>query len=78
MHAHSTVRNNRRMVPMYIIWAKNEAEDAVHGALRWSVNLLAGIFAFGWMDGCPVQMRSTADSSDQRTTFPRQVGNEKK
>jgi hypothetical protein len=66
------------MVPMCIVWAKHEAEDAVRGPLRWAVNLLAGIFAFGWTGGCPVHMLSTADGSDHRTTVPRRFGNEKK
>jgi hypothetical protein len=41
------------------------------------VNLLAGIFAFGWTDGNLVHMVSTADGSDQRTTVSRPIGKDK-
>jgi hypothetical protein len=58
--AGGTVRKNRRMVPECII----EAEKAGHGAIKWAVNLLAGIYDFGWSDGDPVHMVSTADGSD--------------
>jgi hypothetical protein len=72
-----TVCKNRWMVPKCIIWMKREAEDDGRGALWWAVNLLAGIFAFGWTDGCPVHMLLTADGSNQKTTVPRQVSEEK-
>jgi hypothetical protein len=62
------------MVPKCIVRTKKEAEDAGRGALRWAVNSLSEIFTFGWTDGCPVHMLSTADGSHQRTTVPRQVG----
>jgi hypothetical protein len=74
VYARGTVRKNRWMVPPFIVWTKKEAEDAGSGALIWAVNTLTGIFAFGWTDGCPVHMLSTADGSHQQTTVPRQVG----
>jgi hypothetical protein len=49
---------------------KQEAEDTVHGALRWTVNLLAGIFTFGWTDGCPVHMLLTAGDSHYEESTP--------
>jgi hypothetical protein len=45
--AQGTVWNNHRMVPASIIYTKTEAEKAGKGALKWAVNLLPGIFAFG-------------------------------
>jgi hypothetical protein len=45
--ARGTVRKNLRMVPESIIFTKTEAEKAGRGALKWAVNLPAGIFAFG-------------------------------
>jgi hypothetical protein len=77
VYARGKVRNNRRMVPQCIVWTKKEAEDAVRGSLRWAVNTLAGIFAFGWTDGCPVHMIYMADGSHQRTTVLHQVGRDK-
>jgi hypothetical protein len=65
------------MVPKCIIWTKKDAEDSVCGDLWWAENLLARIFAFGWTDGCPVNMRLTADGSDQRTNVPHRVGKKK-
>jgi hypothetical protein len=62
--AWGTVRKNHRMVPECIIYTTTEAEKAGRGALKWAVNLLAGIYAFGWSDGNPVHMLSTADGSD--------------
>jgi hypothetical protein len=77
VYARGTVQKNLRMVPQCIVWTKKEAEDAVCGSLRWAVNTLTGIFAFGWTDGCPVHMLSTAYGSHHRTTVPRQVGRDK-
>jgi hypothetical protein len=48
------------------------------GALKWAVNLLAVIFSFGWKDGNPVHMLSTADGSDQLTTVSHQIGKDKR
>jgi hypothetical protein len=66
------------MVPECIIYAKTEAEKAGRGALKWALNLLAGIYAFGWSDGNPVHMLSAADDSDQVTTVSRQIGKDKR
>jgi hypothetical protein len=77
VYARRTVRNNHRMVTQCIVWMKKEAEDAVRGYLRWAVNTLAGIFAFGWTDGCPVHMIYMVDGSHQRTNVPRQVDRDK-
>jgi hypothetical protein len=42
------------------------------------VNLLAGIFAFGWTDVNPVHMMSTAVASDQMTTMSCHIGKDKR
>jgi hypothetical protein len=73
LFARGTVRKNRRMVLECIIYTKTEAKKARHSALKWPVNLLAGIYAFRWSDGSPVHMLSTADGSDQVTTVSRQI-----
>jgi hypothetical protein len=52
---------NWRMVPQCIIYTNTEAEKAERGALKWAVNLLAGMFAFGWTDGNHVHMFSYVD-----------------
>jgi hypothetical protein len=38
------------------------------GALKWAVNLLAGIFAFGWTCNSPAHILSTVDGSHQWIT----------
>jgi hypothetical protein len=76
--ARGTVINNRRMVPECIIYTKTKAEKAGRGALKWAVNLLAGIYAFGWSDGNLFHMMSTADGSDQVTAVSRQIGKDKR
>jgi hypothetical protein len=76
--ARGTVRKNRRMVPECIIYTKTEAEKAGRGALKWAVNLLAGIYALGWSDGNPFHIMSTADGSDQVTTVSRQIRKDKR
>jgi hypothetical protein len=73
-----TFRKNHHMVPECIIYTKTEAEKAGRGTLKWAVNLLTGIYAFGWSDGNPVHMLSTADGSDQVTTVSRQNGKDKR
>jgi hypothetical protein len=45
--------------------------------LRWAVNLLEGVFNFGWTGGCPFHMILTAYGSHHRTTVLHQVGKEK-
>jgi hypothetical protein len=73
-----TVRKNRHMVQECIIYTKTEAGKAGGGALKWAVNLLAGIYALGWSDGNHVDMLSTADGSDQVTTVSWQIGKDKR
>jgi hypothetical protein len=77
LYSRGTVLNNSRMAPQCIVWMKKEAEDAVRGSLRWAVNTLIGIFAFGWTNGCPVHMLYMTDGSHQQTTVPHQVGMDK-
>jgi hypothetical protein len=76
--ARRTVRKNYHMVPECIIYTKTEVEKAGRGTLKWAVNLLAGIYAFGWSDGNLVHMMSTADGSDQVTTVSWQIGKDKR
>jgi hypothetical protein len=66
------------MVPGNIVYTNTEAEKAGRGTLKWAVNLLAGIFAFGWTVGNPAHMLSTADGSDQLTTVSCQIGKDKR
>jgi hypothetical protein len=73
-----TVRKNRRMVPASIVYTKAEAEKSGRGALKWAVNLLAGIFAFGWTIGNPVHMLSTPDGSYQMMTVSCKIGKDKR
>jgi hypothetical protein len=61
-----------------VLTTKTKAEKAERGALKWAVNLLAGIYAFGWSDGNPVHIMSTADGSDQVTTLSRQIEKDKR
>jgi hypothetical protein len=75
--AQGTVRKNRCMIQQLIIYIKTEAEKAGWGALKWAVNLLAGVFAFLWTDGYPVHMLSTADGLDQLTTVSHQIEKDK-
>jgi hypothetical protein len=70
--------NNHRMVPECIIYTKTEADKAGRGALKWAVNLLSGIYAFGWSDGKPIHMLSTAGGSDQLSTVSRQIRKDKR
>jgi hypothetical protein len=66
------------MVPECIIYMKTESVKAGRSALKWAVNLLAGIYAFGWSDGNHVHMMSTADGSDQVTTVSWQIRKDKR
>jgi hypothetical protein len=65
------------MVPQCIIFTKDQSEKDGWGALKWAVILLAEIFSFGWTDGNPVHMLSTANGSHQWTTVSRQVRKDK-
>jgi hypothetical protein len=76
--ARGTAIKNRRMVSECIIYTKTEAEKAGRGALKCTVNLLAGIYAFGWSDGNPVHMLSTAEGSDQVTTVSWNIGKDER
>jgi hypothetical protein len=78
LFSRGTVQKNRCMVHASIIYTKTEAEKVGRGTLRWAVNLLAGIVAFGWNDGKTMHMLSTADGSDQWTTVSRQIGKDKR
>jgi Transposase IS4 len=59
-----TVRSNRRMFPKCILFSPQEARTMPRGSLRMAVNHQFGITAYGWLDGNPVQMLSTADGTD--------------
>ena len=62
-----TVRKNQRMFLKCIQFSKLEARNMEHGSLWMMVNMHFGIMAFGWLDGNPVHMLSTADGTNVST-----------
>ncbi|MGH7974639.1 MAG: hypothetical protein ACREBR_03870 [bacterium] len=75
--ARCTVRQNRRFLPQLMMWSQREARGMERGATKMLVNDEHKMVAFGWVDGIPVHMVSTADSSDMGFVT-RRIGGEQK
>jgi hypothetical protein len=74
--ARGTVRCNSKWLPKTVQISKSQSKQYSRGHYRMAVNYANGIAAYGWIDGNPVNIITTADSTKE-TTVRRQVKNRK-
>jgi len=77
MFGRCTFRKNRKFCPLSVQFTKSEAKYHRRGACRFATSVSHNMTAWGWVDGNPVCMMSTADGTDL-STVKRQVGREKR
>jgi len=76
--ARGTLRRNKRLIPPYILFTKSEARNKEsRGSVKMTVNEKYGLIAAGWVDGNPVHIVSSADTTNLTQVW-RQVGGERK
>ena len=73
-----TLRRNKKLIPPYILFTKAEGNKKENrGSVKMTVNERYGLIAAGWIDGNPVHIISSADTTDL-TQVRRRVGGDRK
>jgi hypothetical protein len=70
------VKCNRKWLPKTVQISKSDAKNYNRGHYRMAVNSENGMIAYGWIDGNPVNIITTADSTKD-TTVKRQIKSQK-
>eukprot|EP00978_Attheya_sp_CCMP212_P001189 scaffold2466_cov40-Attheya_sp.AAC.2 len=68
-----TFKTNRKLTPHSVRFSKKDADNYPRGSYRMAVALKEHMSIFGWNDGCPVHMLSTADGT-KIGSVQRQIG----
>ena len=63
VYARGTCRQNRKKFPKSIQFGKGETKNKKRGEVKVAVEENVGMTAFGWIDGNPVHMLTTADGT---------------
>jgi len=71
-----TCRSNRIGFPKGVMFTRTEADKAGRGCIKRMVDETNGIVAYGWVDGNPVHLITTADGTEVGSVT-RQIRNEK-
>ena len=76
LYARGTCRQNRKRFPKSIQFSKGESKNKRRGEVKVAVEEKQGMVAFGWIDGNPVHMLTTADGTSM-SKVTRRVKSEK-
>ena len=75
VYMRGTCRKNRRGFPQGVIYTKSEASKLRRGQNKMMVDCDQKLVVYGWVDGSPVQLLTTADGSVSSANVKRRVGN---
>jgi len=77
MYGRCTFRKNRKFCPESVLYSRKDARRANRGECKFATSVEHNMSAWGWIDGNPVSMLSTADGTNITTVY-RQVGKVKR
>ena len=64
IYLHCTIQKNRKYLPQYIFFTKQDCNQSDRGTIRWAVNEKYKMVAYGWNDASAVHFVTTADGTD--------------
>ena len=63
IYARGTFRKNRKYLPSFIQFKKNELKKMSRGCFRFAINKKHHLSCYAWNDKCPVHLLSSADGT---------------
>ena len=78
VYMRGTCRKNRRGFPKGVLYSKTDAKNFERGSYKMMVDATNLLVCYGWLDGSPVQILSTADGSVSHSSVVRRIGKEDK
>ena len=66
-YCQGTICDNSKHFPKFIQFSKSKGHSVTRGTIWMAVNTEFSVTVFGWLDGNPVHMISTADGTSIRS-----------